>query len=1404
MKHAGTLFEVSWEVCQKVGGIHTVLSTKSRSLAERLGDAYVVVGPWLLGTADSDGAFRPEPGFEAFEEGCRSAGVPVRVGRWNVPGNPRTLLVEFTGLYAQKDTILGELWDRHKVDSLFGQWDYHEPVLFGRAAGMVIERWWRQGHQGAQGPAVAQFHEWMTGSGLLHVKDNVPEIGTVFTAHATVLGRALAATGVAPTSGLEGRTAEQAAESLNVRAKHSMEGACVRAADVFTTVSDVAAEEARQMHGREASPVLPNGWDPRVMAGRTAGVDRGRAAATLRTFASKFLGEDVGGAALAISSGRYEFHNKGFDVLLDAASDLQTRPGRPLVLFLLVPAGNSGVRREVTERLRAPVPAGDPLGVCTHALFDAEKDPIALRCRERGITNAKGTRVRVIHLAAYLGEGDGLIGLAYEAALQGADFSAFPSWYDAWGYTPQESLAVGVPSVTTDCTGFGRWMQDQGTTRTGGLRIIARRDRAEDKVRARLARALERLLEETRDGRPLAEACRATAALTEWAKLLPAYEEAHRSAREEARRRARRRHAGASAAPSAVPVRSGAQEPRPHIFPLDVASVLPRELEDLGAISRNWAWSWDPATVALFRDVSPETWERVRRNPVRLLREAPGDELAARAADPKFVERMRLAVQRMRTAVELPSASDADADAPSVRHPVAYVCAEFGIHESLPIYSGGLGALAGDHLKSASDLAFPLVAVGLLYRKGYMRQRLEGGADQAALEDSADPAQLALDPVVDAEGRPVELTLQAPGATVALRAWKAQVGRVPLYLLDADVESNRPEWRSITHALYAGDSDHRLRQEAILGFGGVRLLHTLGIEPSAWHVNEGHGAFSALERVRVLVKDRGLSFEEAREVVRATSIFTTHTPVPAGHDHFGEDLMRRYFSDAAEWLGVPWDRFFALGTTETDPRVFNMTRLAVEFSGVVNAVSRKHGEVSKALLRTFAPRLLTEEVPVRSVTNGVHLPTWTSPRVAALLGAKGPVRGADFARAAKLDVAKLAAARREARAELVRGAAEHVRRSFAERGDSPQLAERIVAGLVPDALFVGFARRFATYKRADLVLRDPARLRAILDGPGRPVRLLVAGKAHPRDAQARDLLGRIARVARSDEFVGRIVVLENYDMGLARTLVQGVDVWMNTPRRPLEASGTSGMKAAANGALNLSIGDGWWIEGFDGSNGWRIGEGEPLADDAAQDERDAQSLYALLENDVVPLFFDRDAAGVPRGWMERVRRSLATIPPVFDTDRMVIEYADLAYRRMAARFLEMREQDAAPARKLAARRARLDRGVRAVKILAAEVAGAAGAKPGDVLTVQADVDLGELRAGDVVVETLVGVRTAEGELRDVRVVALSPVQKDSGPGQRFTGSFEVVGAGAFGYGIRVRPHVVPGEGPSFHDPVIWA
>lgn len=1410
-----TVFEVAFEVAHKVGGIHTVVSTKARTMAERLGDAYVCVGPWRLADPRRAPVFEDEPGFSGFADSCRALGVPVRVGRWLVPGRPRTLLVDASGFYRGKDEILGRLWDAHRVDSLFGPWEYLEPLLFGHAAGIVIERWWQEFVAPHGGETVLHAHEWLSAAALLHARARLPAIGTVFTLHATVLGRALAAAGTPGAAGLAGRSPEQAAEALDVRSKHSLELAAAREADVLTTVSDLTADEAALFLGRRPE-VLVNGMDlPAGPDGDPREATRGparraRARAALERLAAAFFGACPPNACFVATAGRPEPVNKGFDVLAAALAQLDARPGPPVVVFFLVPVGVSGVRHDLARRLSGEDPASRPLaGLETHLLLDGEAPVVANVLAGAGLAPATSRRVHAIHVAAYLDPHDGLLGLSYEDVLAGMDLGVFPSAYEPWGYTPVEALAAGVPAVTTDLAGFGQFALREGLGEAEGVVVLRRAGRDAQAAATDLADLLEQASRGEGPRTP-ASRCRKTALRLAWPTAIGAQDRVYAAARSRAKERA----LGAAAAYAAGADELGnGSSGASAAATTPIEQALPAPLRPLCDVARTLRWTWDPDGPALFADLGGEAWEVCRHNPVRLLADAPASDFSEEAADPAIAARVAALARRLADDLAagprlpatappptpalspwppLPPVSTMPDEPLSASRPVAYFCAEFGLHESLPVYSGGLGVLAGDHVKAAHDARLPLVAVGLFYRRGFLRQHVSVRGEQVPLPVEVRPHEQPLTLVRDAQGAPLRVELDLPGSRLVLVAWRVEVGNVPLYLLDADLPDNRPEDRTVTHRLYSGDAEARLRQELVLGKGGVRLLARLGIDPAVIHLNEGHAAFAPLERVSRLLHEAGLTFEEAAAVVRASTVFTTHTPVPAGHDRFPEPLMRRYFADCAAWVGLPWERFLSLGRAGGDPD-FNMTVLGLRLSAFRNGVSRLHGAVSRRLLAPAFPGLLESEVPVTHVTNGVHLATWTDPAVAAALGVPAvgegarSVVGADFAaRAGTVDLHALWDARRAARRRLLERVRRRVETAAAARGEPPEAAARATAGLTEDALLLGFARRFATYKRADLLLRDPRRLEALLRREGRPVRLLFAGKAHPSDRAGQEVLRRIVEASRREPFLGAILFLDDYNIALARDLVRGVDVWVNTPVRGMEASGTSGMKAAANGALHLSVRDGWWDEAFDGANGFVVGaEGDARPD--ARDDLDAASLYRVLEEEMVPLFFDRDADGLPRRWLERVRKSLSTLPPAFDARRMLDEYTERAYRPLARAGLELSRDAFHGARDAAGRHRRLRDAFPAVRVLDRRPATLSDATGGTEVDVSAVLDLGAgaVSPDDLVVEALVG-----GPSGGQRVLgALAPGETGGAPlavRRTFRGTVTVPHEGPRGLSIRVR------------------
>jgi starch phosphorylase len=712
-------------------------------------------------------------------------------------------------------------------------------------------------------------------------------------------------------------------------------------------------------------------------------------------------------------------------------------------------------------------------------------------------------------------------------------------------------------------------------------------------------------------------------------------------------------------------------------------ATIPERISGLGPLAQNLWWSWRPRAEDLYRDLDPLLFASVEENPVILLRDVDPERLRAATADPGYLHRYDAVMAEFG---ELLTAS-LEATWVGEHHPelcerpVAYFSAEFGVHPTLPIYSGGLGVLAGDHTKAASDLGLPLVGISLLYRHGYLRQRLSHDGWQLdvtpRLEPGAEPIALVRGP--SGEPLQIEIIFDDPAVPVRLQIWRVQVGRVPLFLLDADVEGN-PDWtRAISSRLYGGDQEHRLRQEKILGIGGVRALRAMGIAPVYWHGNEGHAGFHLLERAREWVAN-GLTFAEAAERIEESSVFTSHTPVPAGHDVFPPHQMDRYFSYFWPELGLTREQFLELGHHDASGDGFNMTALSMRLSGYRNGVSARHGEITRAMWHDLWPGVPAARIPLTSITNGVHLPTWISPPHQELLDDYLPADWRDQAHDAAvwqrvLDIPadRFWAMRKRSKRDLLSFLREYTRLRWSSGGIDPKQVVASAPFLQPEVLSIGFARRFATYKRATLIFSDPDRLARILTDPRRPVQIIFAGKAHPADDGGKRLIQEIFWRSLEPRFGGRIAFAEDYDMLLASRLYAGIDVWLNNPRAPLEASGTSGMKAAANGALNLSILDGWWIEGWDhdDANGWGI-EPSELADGPG-DLEDAEALYSALENEVVPLYYDRDERNLPLGWIEKSKEAIRTIAPRFSAQRMVIDYITRLYlpaSRGGARWVE--------------------------------------------------------------------------------------------------------------------------------------
>jgi starch phosphorylase len=829
---------------------------------------------------------------------------------------------------------------------------------------------------------------------------------------------------------------------------------------------------------------------------------------------------------------------------------------------------------------------------------------------------------------------------------------------------------------------------------------------------------------------------------------------------------------------------------------LAVFPTIPPRIARLHELAYNLWWTWNVEAQDLYAAIDPRLWALSEHSAVHVLAEADPDRLAQLAEDREFLARYD-AVLAAFDAYMHPRDTWFSRTYPEAKDKtIAYFSAEFGLHESLPIYSGGLGILSGDHCKEASDLGLPLVAVGFLYPQGYFRQRITREGHQEALYDKLNFSQLPATAATDASGHEIMVSVDLAGRTVYAKVWRLQVGRIPLYLMDTDVAPNAPADRSLSARLYGGDHEMRIAQEIMLGIGGVRALRALNADPLIWHMNEGHSAFMGLERCRELVQGAGLSFDQAREVEAANAIFTTHTPVAAGNDVFGFDLVERYFQNYWPQLGLDRDTFLGLARQDFDwGPGFSMTVLALKLSAWHNGVSRLHGTVSRTMWHFLWPDVEADEVPITSITNGVHTATWLARDLSALFRR---YLGADWydhldepalwQRVEAIPSGELWEAHRELKAQLIAYARARIARQRTRVGEGAPAVTAAASLLNPEALTLGFARRVATYKRATLLFRDPQRLARLLSDPRRPVQIVFAGKAHPDDAPAQEYIRQLHEFSRRPEFEGRVVFLEDYDIDMARHLVSGVDVWINTPIRPHEASGTSGQKAGLNGVPSCSILDGWWEEGYNDANGWAIGEQREYFDDETRDETDAQALYDILEHQIVPAYFDHGLDGVPHLWVGVMKEAIRTLAPAFSMRRMLKEYTTQLYipalrqgQRTDAANFELARELATWKRHVA--RAWGEVGVHAEGPRDGQVA------LGQPLTVSALVRLGPLSPEDVAVELVAGLDD-NGVLREQRVIPMHLAGEADDGQRRYTAQLAADANGSLVYGVRVLPQHV--------------
>jgi phosphorylase/glycogen(starch) synthase len=1395
------LFEVSWEVCNKVGGIYTLLQSKLKQVIKNFGNNYILIGPWherSKGFIESSSPFLDE-----LKKKLTAKNLLCHVGFWDTAGKPTVILIEFKQRY-KIDDLLYNLWVNFGIDSLGSSYDYQEPILFSTAAGEVIytlaEEMLIQERQ-----IVAHFHEWMCGAGLLYLKKHANKIATVFTTHATVLGRAMSQDNKTIYNLPATFDSIALARKHGVFAKHSLEKAAAHEADCFTVVSNVTADEARVILGKYPDKITRNGLDVEQKSKGIISAQRPEVRAKLLQVASLVIGRPIDANALLwVTSGRYEFHNKGFDVLLKSLAWLEkslAENAPPIVVFFLIAANwRSKQDSLLTANLTKYQGQLDALGIATHRIDNPTSDSIIKLSHELDLKKPEH-KIHIVFSDAYLQGDDGVFNITYEQIIAACDLSIFPSFYEPWGYTPLESIASSTPTITTDLSGFGCFISNLKQDYADAVFVLKRKDYNEQKVIAYLGEYLQTVVRRNHDqaySANIRTRALQVANFADWKLFYQDYIDAYMQA-SKFNKLAYTTFDVTALDNIYVTSAHEAETTKPRFHTFQCECVLPEKIKKLRILAYNFWWSWHEEAKILFQKIDPILWEQVRHNPVYFLNLVSSHTLQTAANNKDYVGLYNKVIADFTNymQVDQEAIKICNAISISIANPIAYFCMEYGIAECLPIYSGGLGILAGDYLKAMSDLSIPTIAVGLFYKRGYFRQLINAKGEQEALYETWNSNQIPMRKVNDASGKAMRVDIEILGRTVSMQIWEVIVGRVSLYLLDTDVTENIATDREITNSLYGGSREVRLLQELVLGIGGTRLLvDKLNIKPALYHLNEGHSAFLLLERIRGLCH-LGSVFDEACEIVRSSSIFTTHTPVAAGNETFAEDLIKKYLQNyAVARLGITFDKLFDLAL-DADPkaRVFSMTVLALRLTLSANAVSKLHGKVARVMWNAIWPGLLECEVPIDVVTNGVHLATWLGETMRLLYEdylPSGWIKKQDEAivwdKIKSIDSGKIWKAHQTQKEKLLAAIRQLLIEQYTLRNENKQLINASLKCLTNDTLLIGLARRFTAYKRNDLFLRDPQRLARVLNNEKEPAVVLIAGKAHPDDNGGRDLIREIIKTLRLDIFNGHIIFLEEYNIGLAKLLVQGVDVWLNTPILGREACGTSGMKAGINGGLNFSTKDGWWDEAYNDQMGWQI---ESLTSIDNIDKRDdVENMYLLetLETKIVPLYYKINRAGFNPDWVEKMKASIALVACNYNTSRMVRDYANNFYSPVVLRNEQLMQNNLKDLKKMVAWKQDINERFNTIKIKAIFINGIQDGKitTGGLLKVKLLLFSGKMTADELKVEFVL-IRTNSHRCDPV-IISLQRTESHEVGVLAYIAKYQIEETGFYSYGIRTLPY----------------
>ncbi|MDD3738383.1 MAG: alpha-glucan family phosphorylase [Lentimicrobiaceae bacterium] len=1386
------LFEVSWEVSNMVGGIYTVLSTKASILKKELQNNYILIGPdvWKE-TVDNPLFIEDKSLLRAWREVAEIDGINFKIGYWNIESKPIAILVDFSKYINEKDKILADFWEKYYLDSISGGWDYIEPVLFGYAAGKVIESFYDY-NVTAQDSILAHFHEWMTGSGILYLKQKAPQIGLVFTTHATVLGRSIAGNNLPLYDQLNAYVPSEIAKKFNLTAKHSLEEKSAATCDVFTTVSQITAKECEHFLNKKNDVITTNGFDEKLvlsdeeyLAGKKRKISRQKFLEVAAALTNETYSDDT---FIVATSGRYEYKNKGIDVFIDSLAkyNASEKSDKKVLAFIMVPSNNLGASSELIDALKNNDNKELSNKFLTHNLVEPNYDPILNKLKEVGLNNCKNNKVKVFFVPSYLNGNDGIFNLTYWDLLKGVDLSIFPSYYEPWGYTPLESIAFGVPTVTTTLAGFGMWCKD--LQNHDGVFVVERTDGNYDSVVEDISNILSgvsNLSEKQQTQLGLNAIAIARKAL--WNNLFSNYNEAYKLAIEKVNTR-RSDYLLKKQADIATITQS-----QKHITAewkkVLVKLKVPEALNGLFELSNNLYWCWNNEAIELFESIDKEKWAKLNNNPVALLESLRLSELEALTENETFMARLQKVYSDFKAYMDKKSEQ---------KEPqIAYFSMEYGLHESLQIYSGGLGVLAGDYLKEASDSNVNMIGVGLLYRYGYFHQSFSPSGDQIAMYHPQKFSTLPLIPVRDENGDWLTVSIALPGRNLTAKAWCVNVGRIPLYLLDTDIEENNEADRSVTHQLYGGDWENRFKQELLLGVGGIRLINKLKLQPQIYHCNEGHAAFMGVERLNRYINTQQMSFFQALELVKSSTLFTTHTPVPAGHDEFAEDMVRTYLAHYPERLTITWNDFMNLGrwNEDNEGEKFSMSVLATKLSQEMNGVSRIHGTVSQKMFQPLYPGYYLSESHIGYVTNGIHYPTWVNSKWDKLYRdtfgeefLKDQSNPTYWENIHNVDDKVIWDIRQDLRKVLVDFIKKHLQDNIGKSQTSPRRIIDIVEKLDHNVLTIGFARRFATYKRAHLLFTDLERLEKIVNHKDRPIQFVFAGKAHPHDKAGSDLIKRIIQISHMPQFVGKIIFLENYSMATSRKLVQGVDIWLNTPTRPLEASGTSGEKTIMNGIVNLSVLDGWWAEGYKENAGWALAEERTFENQKFQDELDAEIIYNYLEDEIAPLFYNRDKDGIPHQWIQYIKNTISGIAPHFTMKRQLDDYYAKFYSVLDERHNLLKKDDCKNVRILASFKYKVARYWNDVKVLEVLYPDST-ARPlelGEKFKAVIKLDTSAIDPQNIKVELILGQKV-DDKIGEPISIKKFDLEKNGDNLATYTIEFPTVMSGVFDFSFRITP-----------------